>query len=265
MNVDFASMNDVRQYSNAMLAGMQAAYGEGFLSPGAAADMRRLLHPVDVGGKSVLDLGCGVGGATLMFAGELGAGSVTAADPEPEALVQTKTRVEAGGFASRVTAVQIEPGSLPFPDESFDIIYSKDVICHIDDKAVLFRDLYRLLAPGGVVVLGDWTVGDAAAGAEAFQTWREQLAAGGLVFYFEPGRAYEQALSEAGFSEIAIDDVSPVFLAGAEEELAKLKDIEALRAALGEEGAARRIALTEVRHEALSRGGLSYCHIRARQ
>ena len=53
-----------------MLAGMQAAYGEGFLSPGAAPDMRRLLRTVEVEDKHVLDFGCGVGGATVMFAGE---------------------------------------------------------------------------------------------------------------------------------------------------------------------------------------------------
>lgn len=257
-------MGKRRQYSDEMLAGMQAAYGKGFLSPGAAADMRRLMAPVDAAGKCVLDLGCGVGGATVMLAGEFAAGSVISADLEPEALRQTRERINAAGLEGIATTVQIEPGVLPFPAASFDIVYSKDVICHIENKVKLFMDLRRLLRPGGVVVLGDWMAGNAPEGADAFQSWERHLNAGGLEFYFESGSAYARAFREAGFAQVEVDDESPAFLAGAERELAKLMNVDELGVELGEEAASRRIGLTQARLDALRPGGLAYCHIRAR-
>jgi phosphoethanolamine N-methyltransferase len=258
-------MTTEQQYSDAMLAGMQAAYGDGFLSPGAAPDVRRLLASVEIKDRHVLDFGCGVGGAAVMFAGEFGARQVTAADPEAMALHQTAERAAVAGLGDRVTTVAIEPGPLPFPDDRFDVIYSKDVICHIADKEALFGELHRVLAPGGTVALGDWTAGSEAADNATLDTWVQLLAAGGLSFHFESAADYARALQTAGFATVDVDDVTPVFLAGAAEELANLLSAEqdGLRTTLGSDGAARRIALTRARHEALVAAGVAYHHLRA--
>ena len=50
-----------RQYTDAMLDGMQSAYGAGFLSPGGPEELRQMLDGIDVVGAHALDLGCGSG------------------------------------------------------------------------------------------------------------------------------------------------------------------------------------------------------------
>ena len=65
-----------RQYSDAVLVSMQSLYGKGFLSPGGAAEVFQIVDGVAVEGRHVLDLGCGIGGATAVLAGELGAARV---------------------------------------------------------------------------------------------------------------------------------------------------------------------------------------------
>ena len=48
---------------------------------------------------------------------------------------------------------RIEPDSLPFPEESFDLVTALDVIEHIDDDRRALRDLRRVLRPGGTLLV----------------------------------------------------------------------------------------------------------------
>ena len=64
-----------------------------------------------------------------------------------------RRRAEARASARACGFVKVWPGPLPFPPESFDIVFSKDAIVHIPDKHALMRDVFRMLKPGG------WFVG----------------------------------------------------------------------------------------------------------
>jgi SAM-dependent methyltransferase len=66
-----------------------------------------------------------------------------------------------GGFAARATAT-----ALPFPDAAFDLIMAMDIIEHVEDDEPVFRELARVLRPGGTLVLSSplhpesWTAFD---------------------------------------------------------------------------------------------------------
>ncbi len=49
---------------------------------------------------------------------------------------------------------------VPLPDGSFDAAYSFEAICHTPTRDVCFRELYRLLKPGGHVALTEWAMTD---------------------------------------------------------------------------------------------------------
>jgi len=56
--------------------------------------------------------------------------------------------VRHGGYAAQASA-----GTLPFPDAAFDLVMAMDIIEHVDDDEPVFRELARVLRPGGTLVL----------------------------------------------------------------------------------------------------------------
>jgi ubiquinone/menaquinone biosynthesis C-methylase UbiE len=102
----------------------------------------------------LLDIGSGLGGASRYFAGERGC-RVTGID-----LTEEYVRV-AEGLAKRVGldgSVSYRQGSalaLPFPADGFDGSYMLHVGMNIEDKAALFREVWRVLKPGGVFGIYD--------------------------------------------------------------------------------------------------------------
>lgn len=259
-------MTQPRQYSDAVLASMQSLYGRGFLSPGGAAEVFDIVEGLSVDGREVLDLGCGIGGASLVLAGELGAARVHGIDVEPASVDRAAALIGDAGLADQVTLEPVEPGPLPLPDAAFDVVFTKDVICHVPDKPALFAEAYRVLRPGGVLACGDWIRGDAPAadGSTAFEDWDARLARSGLVFHFEPLAAYRSGLAAAGFAAIEVRDHSARSEEDGRRQLAQSEaDAVALRRTLGEDGYLSRVALTRARIEALANGSLRHLHIRA--
>ena len=93
-------------------------------------------------GLSLLDLGCGRGELSSAF-NEIGL-LVTSCDREP---IISK-------YFNDIYFEQVdfEIGSLPFDDNCFDVIFSKSVIEHLHDPLRVWRELYRVLKPGGLII-----------------------------------------------------------------------------------------------------------------
>jgi len=111
------------------------------------------VHPVeyafhllgDVKGKTVLEYGCGAGVYTVALAAR--GAKVIAFDISPELLALTKKRVK----ANEADGVQLLLGtahSLPFPDESIDVIFGMAILHHLD-LDVASGELWRVLSKGG--------------------------------------------------------------------------------------------------------------------
>jgi len=147
------------EYDQELQALLQLVWGDGFLSPGGADEIRRLLEGVDLRGRRVLDIGCGLGAIDVLLVREHGAGSVMGVDLEPELVRLARERAAAAGLSKRIDAQVVEVGPLSFPDGGFDVVFSKDSLVQIPDKRAIFAEAARVLRPGGLLVMSDWLRG----------------------------------------------------------------------------------------------------------
>ena len=248
-------MPHTRQYSDATLDEMQLLYGEGYLSPGGAEEVDAILDGVPVRGRRVLDLGCGVGGAAIRIVRELDAGSVVGIDVEEPALERATAAVRAAGLAGRIRFELVSPGPIPLADESVDVVFCKDVICHLADKGLLFSEVGRVLRRGGAFAFGDWTRGSA---ADAPGTVRRP---DGLELHFEPLGRYLRGLERSGFRSIGTRDHSAWLLDRTRREL---QAVQRLREESPDpESMEDRIAVTRRRLENLETGRVEHWHVQA--
>lgn len=103
-----------------------------------------------VAGAAVLSSGCGMGGSLVAYH-EAGAAEVVGVEVDAEFVHLTRLRVAPIATARVIEAAP--DGRLPFERGRFDIIESMDVIEHVDDPLRYLRDLRRVLAPDGLILL----------------------------------------------------------------------------------------------------------------
>jgi len=96
--------------------------------------MRELLRPAP--GESVLDVGCGTGHFTRLFAADTG-GPTVGLDPDREWLAYAAARGGASYVDGRAEA-------LPFPDRRFDCTVSVTALCFVQDQARALREIVRV-------------------------------------------------------------------------------------------------------------------------
>lgn len=157
-------------------------------------------------GLRVLDCGCGPGTISMGLARLVAPGEVVGIDREPSQLELARNNAHAHG----VTNVRFETASvyeLPYPDSSFDLVFSHALFEHLKEPSRALREFWRVLKPGGMVALRspDWggflispetpALNDA---VEYFKFLQSQN--GGNVYV---GRTLKALLNTAGFTEIS--------------------------------------------------------------
>jgi phosphoethanolamine N-methyltransferase len=208
------------QYDEQLIGMLDIIWGEGWLSPGGPDEVARLVDGIDFAGKSVLDIGSGSGGIDCLLAERFKAGHITGIDVEDTVIATARKRAEARGLTDRIDFIKVAPGPLPFPDASFDIVFSKDSIIHIPDKHALMREVFRVLRPGGRLVASDWLIGHE---GEPSAEMAAYIKSEGLDFGMaSPGR-YRDAMRAAGFTDIRLVNRNPWYRQVARQELAAMQ------------------------------------------
>ncbi|WLD12847.1 arsenite efflux transporter metallochaperone ArsD [Planctellipticum variicoloris] len=151
-------------------------------------------------GEVVLDLGCGGGLDVLLAAKRVGpTGKAIGVDMTPEMI----ERARAGAARSRATNVEFHLAQidmLPLPDASVDCVISNCVINLVPDKSQAFREILRVLKPGGRVAISDIALrqplpSEVAASVQAYVG----CIAGAILI-----ADYDRLLREAGFASIVV-------------------------------------------------------------
>ena len=211
----------------AILAALQAAgknpeaLSTGDLAPldqfhiGGRQTTLELIRLADIqSGMKVLDVGGGIGGAARTLASEQ-ACQVAVLDLTEEFCRVGEMLTARTGLSDRVTFQHGNALNMPFADASFDIVWTQHSSMNIADKERLYREIYRVLRPGGRFVLHDIM-----AGSMQPIHFPVPWARNPDISFLRPPQEIRSLLSNAGFKEVHWVDATATSMAWFQERIA---------------------------------------------
>ncbi len=155
-------------------------------------------------GSEVLDVGGGLGGAARTLARDFGC-RVTVVDLTEEYCRVGEDLTRRTGLADRIRFRHGDALALPFAEGSFDLGWTQHSSMNVPDKAAMYRELHRVVRPGGRLVLHEIMAGPG--GPVRFPVpWARGPAASHLV----PPATLRELLRGLGFRERAWQDTSAI-------------------------------------------------------
>ncbi len=105
--------------------------------------------------KDILDVGCGIGGSTLYLSNKYRA-KATGITLSTVQAARADARAKTAGLSDYVDFQVADALSMPFANDSFDLVWSLESGEHMPDKEQFLRECYRVLKPGGRLILATW-------------------------------------------------------------------------------------------------------------
>jgi ubiquinone/menaquinone biosynthesis C-methylase UbiE len=187
-------------YSAAELASIPAEANMG-LSCGNPTAMAHLRE-----GETVVDLGCGGGLDVFLAAAKVGpSGRAIGIDMTPEMIGRARRNAEFGNNGEPITNVEFHLATidkLPLPDASVDCVISNCVINLASDKQAVFREIARVLKPGGRLAVSDIALKQKL----PLELGEDVLAYVGCISGAMAIEDYRRGLQQAGFSNVEVID-----------------------------------------------------------
>ncbi|XP_019709528.1 phosphoethanolamine N-methyltransferase isoform X2 [Elaeis guineensis] len=207
----FQRFLDNVQYKSSGILRYERVFGEGFVSTGGIETTKEFVAKLALNpGQKVLDVGCGIGGGDFYMAENLDV-DVVGIDLSINMISFALERA-----IGRKCSIEFEVADCTkktYPDNTFDVIYSRDTILHIQDKPMLFRSFFKWLKPGGKILITDYCKSSGTP-SEAFAEYIKQRG-----YDLHDVEAYGQMLKDAGFYEAVAEDRTDQFLEVLQREL----------------------------------------------
>jgi phosphoethanolamine N-methyltransferase len=206
------------EYGDAMTNMLELIWGVGFMAPGGEGNIANMVEGLNLQGKRVLDIGCGIGGPAFVLASKYGA-NVVGIDIEPQLVEQAKLRAEGMGLSSQCEFITVKPGPFSFPDDSFDVVFSSGTIMTIEGKTDVFAEIFRILKPGGILTVYDWTKTDGDYSDDMLYWFKMER----ITYDMKTFSEYEALLQGAGFVDIEITDKSDWYRQRVQDEYEQIR------------------------------------------
>ncbi len=165
-------------------------------------------------GDKVLDAGCGIGGSSIWMAKTHG-NQVTGITISAKQAEYARQHARRHGVAERVNFEVADFCQTPFAEHSFDAVWALESSCHALNKADFLREAWRVLKPGGKLVVCD---GFLLQREFTPQQWQAVLTClnGWAVPNLCARDEFTQLLQQQSFESVACLDITPQTLASAD-------------------------------------------------
>ena len=184
---------------------------------GGRIETRKLAEWADLKpGTRILDIGCGIGGPARTLADEFSC-DVTGLDIMEEYCKAAQFLTRRVGLADRVHFQHGGAADMDFDAETFDAIWSQHTTMNIQDKAALFREIHRVLVPGGRFIFHEVCAGPNQP-IHFPVPWAHEAALNFLI----PPQVLHRYLTDQGFTEEKWRNITTDSLAWYQKAAAKM-------------------------------------------
>ncbi len=156
-------------------------------------------------GEKILDAGCGVGGSSVFLASQYGC-QTTGISLSEKQIASARANAARKGVEKLCRFLVDDFTQTAFPDQSFDAVWALESVCHARDKKDFLAEAFRLLKPGGRLVLADG-FRKPGLGTEEEKLLRQWLH-GWSIHDLETIENMQFLAAEAGFETITVRDFS---------------------------------------------------------
>lgn len=152
----------------------------------------------DVSGCRLLDVGCGDGELAVELWKR---GAIVIGIDESAAMIDA-AKARAKEYHADITFQVATAENLPFPPEQFDVVTAITILCFVDNAAPVFREISRVLRPGGRLVIGElgkwssWAAGRRIRAWLGSRIWRKGR--------FRTTKELRALAEQAGLSSVAV-------------------------------------------------------------
>jgi len=208
------SQSDTTQYTVNGILRYEKVFGYNFVSTGGIKTTQELFSEIDLTpGAKVLDIGSGLGGSAF-FIEENYAAKVTGIDLSSNMIQLSNQR--ASYRNSKVQFILGDCTQMEFEPESFNLIYSRDSLLHVQDKTTLFQKIKDWLKPSGKVLITDYCCGSSDWSRE-FSDYVQKR-----NYTLHDVQTYKHLIEKSGLKIIQGYDNTKRFVVALEEELQHL-------------------------------------------
>lgn len=154
----------------------------------------------------VLDAGCGVGGSSIFLAQhyQCEVVGITLSEKQAKRASQEAERVH---VSPQLSFLVMDYTCTTFPSESFDVVWAIESVCHVEDKRLFIQEAFRLLKPGGRLIVADgfaWKPAHSEKEHHQMKSWLK----GWGVTSLDTSQHFQACLEQIGFEEIKFKDIT---------------------------------------------------------